>query len=68
MTIRVRIGEHLYKIRGVRGRDGMIVADSRGLEQSRELLKLTVEAFEERIKPRPFSPFQPFRIPYKASA
>lgn len=46
----------------------MIVADSRGLEQSRELLKLTVEAFEERIKPRPFSPFQPFRIPYKASA
>lgn len=64
MTVRiiiVRIGTKLVKLRGVRGPDGLVVADSRGLKESRELLAKVRADWQERIKPQPFSPFMPFR-------
>lgn len=60
VRVRVKIGDKLYKLRGVRRPDGLIVADPRGVEESAELLERTERGFQERIKPQ--TTVRPFRL------
>jgi hypothetical protein len=61
MTITVRDGDRVFRMPAFKGPDGMIVADPGGVKASKKLWQRTRDDFEERIKPKPFSPFQPFR-------
>lgn len=66
MTITVRDGYRLIRVPAVTDKDGLTVGDSRGLRAAKTLLRECRRGFLERIRPKPFSPFQPFRTRWVA--